>query len=138
MYVFFAEPKQLASFAPLLLPAACTFSTVVGHSLFGDLFLRDSQTGEFAILLASALELVNTGEVEEDGFREQILGNPEVERTLLRPNDVAVLVRQLGAADRELVFFPVPLPALGGSGELDTFQKGGLREYLAIVAQSLP
>ena len=136
MYTFFTEPELLASFAPLLLPAARNFSTVVGHSLFGDLFLRSAETGEYAILIASTLELVGTGEVDEVGFRTQVLANPEVVQTLLRPDDVAVLARRLGAPDREQAYYPVPLPILGGSGELGTFQKGGLREYLSIVAQS--
>jgi len=137
MYVFFPEPESLASFAPLLLPVARNFNAVVGNSLFGDLFLRDSGTGEYAILIVSTLELVDTGEIDEAGFREQILGNPEVVRTLLRPNDVAELAQRLGAPDRGAVFYPVPIPALGGPGEIATFQKGGLREYLGVIGQTV-
>jgi hypothetical protein len=137
MYLFFAEPEPLANFAPLLLHAARHFTAIVGHSLFGDLFLRDPNTGEYAILLVTTLELVDTGEFEECKFREQILANPEVVHTLLRPEDVAVLARRFGLPAIGEVFIPAPLPVLGGSGTLDTFEKGGLREYLAIVAQSI-
>jgi hypothetical protein len=134
-YLFFNEPEPLARRVPLLLPIIGRFTTIVGHSFFGDLFLRDSGTREYAILVALTLELVDTGEVEERGFREQILSNPEVLRTLLRSQEVVALVRRLGAPRQAEAFIPVPLPALGGSGEVGTMQIGGLWEYLGIVAQ---
>jgi hypothetical protein len=99
--------------------------------------LRIDESRESGFHIASTLELAEPGVVEEVGFKDQILANPEVVQTLLRPNEVSVLVQRLGKPDHETVFYPVPLPSLGGSGELNTFEKGGLREYLAIVAQSL-
>ena len=137
MYLCFANPESVAAVAPLLLPVAGRFTLAAGHSYFGDLFLRDPGTGEYAILIASTLELAETGEVDEAGLREQILTNPEVVKTLLRLDQAAALVDLLGSPASGEAFFPVPLPALGGSGELSTFQRGGLREYLAVVAQSI-
>jgi hypothetical protein len=137
VFLLFDKPEPLATVAPLLLPVAGRFSTVAGHSFFGDLFLRDPGTGEYAIVIASNLELEETGEVDEAGLRGQILANPDVVNALLRPDDAAVLVGRLGALSRCEVFFPVPLPALGGSGDLATFQRGGLWEYLAVVARSV-
>jgi hypothetical protein len=119
-----------------LLPFAGRYAAAVGQSFFGDLFLRDPVTGEYAILVASRLELVDTGEVEELEFRERILGNAEVIRTLLRPEDAAAIARRLGTPSEGEALYPVPLPALGGSGDVVTFQKGGLWEYLSIVAQT--
>jgi len=46
LYLFFTKPKPLATVAPLLLPVARRFTLAAGHSLFGDLFLRDPATGE--------------------------------------------------------------------------------------------
>jgi hypothetical protein len=137
VYLFFADPKSLATVAPLLVPVAGRFSLVAGHTFFGDLFLRDPDTHEYAILIAATLELSETGEVDEEGIRGQILANPEVVRTLLRPNDVGTLVCRLGTPDFNEAFFPVPLPALGGSGDAATFERGGLWEYLAVVSQSI-
>jgi hypothetical protein len=137
VYEFFAEPEPLGTLAPLLLPVAGRFTVVAGHSFFGDLFLRDPGNGEYAILIASTLELMETGEADEAGLREQILANPKVVKTLLRPDDVAALVERLGSPCRYEAFFPVPLPALRGSGDSATFQRGGLWEYLAVVAQSI-
>jgi hypothetical protein len=120
-----------------LLPVAGRYVAAVGQSFFGDLFLRDPDTGEYAILVASTLELVDTGEVKELEFRERILGNAEVIRTLLRPEDAAAIAGRLGIPSQGEALYPVPLPALGGSGDVGTFQKGGLWEYLGIVAQTL-
>jgi hypothetical protein len=68
MYVLFDEPEWLVNFAPLLAPTARNFRMVVGHTFFGDLFLRSHDTREYAILIVSTLELAETGEVEEVGF----------------------------------------------------------------------
>jgi len=100
LYLFFDDPKPLAALAPLLAPTAGRLNTVVGQSFFGDLFLRDPGTGEHAILFVPTLELVESWEMDERGFREQILANPEVGRSLLRPDDSAELVRRLGAPAR--------------------------------------
>jgi hypothetical protein len=135
--MLFDKPKLLASVAPLLVPFVGQFTSVVGHSLFGDLFLRNPDTKEYAILLVTTLELVGTGEISEGGFKEQILNNTDVVRKLFRPDDVEVLRQRIGFLDQCEAFFPVPLPVLGGSGKLDTYGKGGLWEYLGIVAQSI-
>ena len=137
MYLFFAKPEPLATVAPLLVRVAGRFTLAAGHSFFGDLFLLDPGCGEYAILVASALELTETGEVDERGLREHILSHPEVVRTLLRPDEASTLVRRLGTLGLGEAFFPIPLPAIGGSGDLATFQRGGLWEYLAVVAQSI-
>jgi hypothetical protein len=137
LYLFFTKPRPLATVVPLLLPLVGRFTLAAGHSFFGDLFLRDPATGEYAVLVAATLELEETGEVDEDGLRGQILANPEVVRRLLRPEEAAALVQRLGTLGAGEAFFPVPLPAFGGSGDLATFQPGGLWEYLAIVAQSV-
>jgi len=136
-YRFFEHPESLAVRAPFLLPAVGTFTSVVGHGAFGDLFLRDVSTGEYAILVTATLEVVDTGETDEQGFRE-LLANPDVGRTLLRPADADAIARRVGLLDQGEVFLPVPLRALGGSGELDTYQRGGLWEYVSIATQSLP
>lgn len=137
MFLFLTEPELLAGFAPILQTLTGRFTVIVGQSYFGDLFLRDQRTGEYAILIASTLELVDTGEVEEHGFRERILANSEVVQNLLRPDTAAALVRRLGVPTWGEAFIPVPIPALGGSGTIATFEKGGLHEYLAIVAQTI-
>jgi hypothetical protein len=108
-----------------------------GAYRFGDLFLRDATTGEYAILVTESFEVVDTGETDETGFRETILANPDVHRTLLRAADANTVALRLGSPRHEEIFIPVPLPALGGSGQLDTYQRGGLWEYLSIAVQSL-
>lgn len=137
MYQLFPTPEPITRFASALQSTAGRFSLVVGQTPFGDLFLRDPTSGEYAIMIAATLELMDSGEVEESGFREQILANPEVVRTLLRPDDVAVVAARIGYPGRGEAVFPVPLPAFGGSDALTTYQRGGLREYLGLVVQSI-
>jgi hypothetical protein len=109
----------------------------VGHTFFGDLFLRDTESGEYAVLTSSTLELVVTGEVEASSFEEHTLANPAVVHELLRPGDAAAIARRVGAPAPGEALFPVPFPAIGGAGTLESFRRGGLREHLAIVAQAL-
>lgn len=137
MYHLFAQPQSIAIVAPFMLKLVGCHTILVGHSFFGDLFLRNTSTGEYAILLVSKLELVETGEIESNEFELRILGNSEVIGSLLRPDDAAAIASRVGTLLPGEAYFPVPLPALGGSGELNTFEKGGLLEYLAIVAQSI-
>ncbi|TMB28613.1 MAG: DUF1851 domain-containing protein [Deltaproteobacteria bacterium] len=42
----------------------------------------------------------------------------------LRPNDLRLLQSRLGELGPEQVYYPVPYPCLGGSGELSTFDRG--------------
>lgn len=135
MFVFFAEPIPIAR-TSLLHCITNGFDQAVGHTRFGDLFLRNKETGEYAIFLTVTAELEQTGETDESGFREQILGNPEVVRTVLRPREIEKLTDRLGALGEMEVFFPVPFPALGGSGELATYEKGGLWEYASLMDQT--
>ena len=115
VYVMFDEPVPLLGFAPTLLPLAEAFTNVVGHSLFGDLFLRASESGEYAVLIACTLELLDTGVVEEREFREQFLADPAIVRELLRPEDAAAITCRVGIGRSEALI-PVPIPAIGGSG----------------------
>lgn len=48
-----------------------------------------------------------------------------------------LLEARLGALAPFQVHFPVPIPALGGSGDLATYDRGGMWEYLSFVVQTL-
>jgi hypothetical protein len=135
-YRFISGGSKLVKSASPLLRFVKHFDVVTGYTAFGDLFLQQSNTREFAVLIASTLELIETGETDEHGFRG-MLQNANVTETLLRPRDFAALLNRLGPLAEGEVFYPVPLPALGGSGSLDTYDKGQLWEYLAIVAQTI-
>ena len=55
----------------------------------------------------------------------------------LRPQDLAVLDRRLGDLRPDEVYYPVPFPSLGGSGELSTYDKGAVWVFADLVAQTL-
>ena len=48
---------------------------------------------------------------------------------------MAELCERVGALGDEEVYIPCPYPFLGGSGELTTYQKGRLWEFLHLVGQ---
>jgi hypothetical protein len=135
VFAFFTKPVPLAKM-PLLRPVTGDFDQALGYTFFGYLFLRNEKTGEYAIYLATTTELEETGQMDETGFREQILGNSGVIETMLRPRDIETLTERLGALGENEVFFPVPLPAMGGSNELATFEKGGLWEFISLNRQT--
>jgi hypothetical protein len=137
-YVWFDEPQPAGDLLDPDLAAAITpFNLVLGYTHFGDLFLRDPDTDEFAVLLQGTSTLFDTGYFEESEFRNEYLRNPDMIEHVIRPSHVEALERRLGQLDAGQVFIPVPIPAFGGSDELTTYDRGGVNEYLSFLFQSL-
>jgi hypothetical protein len=113
------------------------FAVVTGHTHFGDLFLRDPGSREFGVLTQGTCTLFDTGYFEDDEFRDEYLAAPGIIEHVLRPSDIAALQSRLGVVARLEVYFPVPIPALGGSDDLSTYDRGGIWEYLSFVLQTL-
>jgi hypothetical protein len=113
------------------------FSSVVAHTHFGDLYLRDPESLEFAVLLQGTGTLFNTGFFDESEFRNEYLAHAEIVQAVLRPADVAALENRLGRLASGEAYFPVPIPALGGTDDLTTYERGGLWEYVSFVVQTL-
>jgi hypothetical protein len=113
------------------------FTLVVGHTHFGDLLLRSPQTGEFGILAQGSCTLFNTGYFDETEFRSSYVSDPGIVAHILRPSDVSALESRLGPLQALQIFLPVPIPALGGSDELSTYEVGGLWEYISFLVQTL-
>jgi hypothetical protein len=111
------------------------FTKVVGITSFGDFFLRDPASGEYAILQPLEAEMNSIGFDDEDGLAE-FLSNPDIVKEVLRPKDVAALEKRLGTLGPEEVFFPVPYPCLGGSGKLSTYDKGDAWVFAEIAGQT--
>ena len=115
------------------------FDEVLGYTALGDFILRNSQTSEYLVFYPQrpGNNAKNYGpfeslaEFRRKGFDEQSFAD-----YCLRPDDVYVLVDRLGPLGESEVYFPVPFPCLGGSGELSTFDKGNVWIYVDLLGQS--
>jgi hypothetical protein len=109
------------------------FSQVAGHTSFGDVFLRDPDSGQYAVLCPLTGERFPTSCYDRKTFLNRFLGDPGIIERFARPTDVEQLRQRLGSLENEEVYIPCPYPFVGGSGELSTYQKGGLWEFIELV-----
>jgi hypothetical protein len=135
MYRWLQEPNpssDLGAWASL----AGEYSLVVGYTSFGDFFLRHPRTKEFAILTTMSPGFITLGYDERTSFESDFLGDEGVIEQVLRPADVSLLEERLGELLADEVFIPVPYPFLGGSGGLDTYEKGDVWVFAGLIAQA--
>jgi hypothetical protein len=88
------------------------------------------------MLMTDRPELVELKFSSMGGFVSEFLQNEQA-RSFFRESDVALLTERLGALQREECFFPVPYPAIGGSGKLETYRRGDAWVHLDIYAQTI-
>jgi hypothetical protein len=116
------------------------FHDVVGYSSLGDVFLRDPDTKEYAVVYLQkhgfpARKYGPYDTVEK--FQESVLEDKSFAEYCLKPEAVAELRDRIGDLNDSEVYFPQPLPCLGGSGELSTYSKGNVWVYFDILGQSV-
>ena len=110
------------------------FSLVVGYTAFGDFFLLDPSSQQYAVLYTIGPELVPIDFFGAESFRG-FLADPGVVNELGRPEKVAALELLCGPLNPDEVYIPVPYPFLGGSGELDTYSRGNVWTFADLVGQ---
>jgi hypothetical protein len=110
------------------------FDCVAGYTAFGDVFLRDSSSGQYGLLfpLREHLEPLDQQSLND---LQRLLATPVVVEKLLRLADLEILESRLGPLQASQVYFPVPYPFIGGSGALDTYDKGDVWAFLELVGQ---
>jgi len=111
------------------------FSLVVGYTSFGNFFLLDPETQRHAVLYTIGPELAPTNFWGGERFRDRFLTDGGIIQFLGRPPDIEVLEARLGPLGEDEVYVPVPFPFLGGSGELDTYEKANVWVFADLVAQ---
>jgi hypothetical protein len=136
MFTLF-EPVPLSSRAPNWAARLSGYSDVFGFSPFGDLFVCSSDGTQIALLRTERPELISLKFPSREEFSEVFLRNQNILQSVFRAADYNSLVERLGVPSPEDCFFPVPYPAIGGSGKLDTYQSGNVWVYLSIYAQTL-
>ena len=115
------------------------FSDVVGYSALGDLFVRDPDTNEYAVvyLHRHGFPAKRYGPYDSvDRFESEVLEDPAFVDYCLKPDSVRQLAERVGELGDSEVYFPVPFPCLGGSGELSTYSKGNVWVYFDLLGQS--
>ena len=136
MFKLFAFVEFLSK-APRWAAKVPDYQQIFGFSSFGDLFLCSSDGTRFALLRTERPELIELNFRNEAEFKAQLLQEPEVLRSVFRAGDHNALVARLGPPSAEDCFYPVPYPAIGGSGALETYQSGNIWAHLDLYAQVL-
>ena len=137
LYEFLASPLSISDVVPSATPIFGSFNKILGHSAFGDLFVQNPDTNQIGVFVAAELKLVDVGHDAVDEFTSKFLEDPSVASEFLRQDDLSKLIDLHDDLGKEEVFYPVPHPVIGGSGNLDTYQKGNVFTNLEILAQTL-
>lgn len=113
------------------------FTHVFGHSLLGHLFLWSGQDGgRYGMAHPYQKGFKDYGPFPSPAdFQRQILEDAYVRMVIFREQGLAELEQRLGPAGPGQVYMPVPYEILGGSGALDTYDKGDLAVWASIVGQ---
>lgn len=112
------------------------FSQVAGYTFFGNFFLLDPNSQQYAVLYTIEPELIPTQFVGLDAFRTRFLTDPGIIAHLGRPEDISVLEHRLGKLGADEVYIPCPYPFLGGNTrDLDSYQKGKVWTFVDLVGQ---
>jgi hypothetical protein len=129
------EPPQPVTRLGCWAQVSGRFTVIAGYTAFGDFFLLDPETQQYAVLYTIGPELVPTNFRGSQAFVSEFLTDAGIVEHLGRPQDVATLEARIGPLAIDEVFIPEPYPFLGGSGELDTFAKGNVWVFADLVGQ---
>jgi hypothetical protein len=135
-YVLYPEPKPIILLS-CWVNQVSEYDQIIGHSALGLFFVRNSATFSYCILhpLLCARKVYGPFPSEAD-FETTILQDEYFVDHYLLPETVASLSQRLGALEPMQVYIPQPYPFIGGSGALDTYDKGDVWVFAALVGQT--
>jgi hypothetical protein len=111
------------------------FGEVFGYSFLGHVFLRNSSSGQCAVLFTVNPELVPLGMNSITVFVDSFLAHPEAKRTILQGEKVGDIEARLGPLDEDEIFIPVPFPFMGGDSSIASYKKGNFFTYMELVGR---
>jgi len=113
------------------------FDEIFGYTPLGLVFVRNTITKEYATVVPFESNFYDIGTFESiDDFKDTVLNNDGLlPSEYLREEDVNIIRKKLGALDEEEVYIPQPYPFLGGSCQPETYDKGNLWVFIAIVSE---
>ena len=136
MYFLYNSPMSLDDFGGWSGNVG-EFDQVMGHSLLGHAFLRDSKSGEFAVLYPFRQAYKQYGKFSDlSEFKSSILDDSGFTEYVLLPSHVELISTRLGPISVDQVYIPLPYPHLGGDESPETYAIGKFREFMILVASS--
>lgn len=137
MFTLF-EPKRLIEVAPEWGEKVDkTYLMVFGFSSFAHLFVCSETLDSFSLIITERPELIELKMSSREDFASKFLDDSKARVDFFKEPDYLTLFQKLGAPQSEECFYPVPYPPLGGSGKLETYQRGNLWVHLSIYGQTL-
>jgi hypothetical protein len=134
MFVLF-EPAALDELAPRWAARVEQYPQVFGYSSFGHLFLASASGDAVAILATEQPELFPMQVSSVDAFVQTVLADEKLLDGFFESAKHRAVAARLGPLAPNECYFPVPYPAMGGSGAPETYDKGSVWVYLDIYGQ---
>lgn len=113
------------------------FDEVFGHTPLGLVFVRNTQTNEYATVVPFESNFYDIGIFESiEEFTDTVLSDDGLlPSAYLRVEDVNTIRKRLGELGKEEVYIPQPYPFLGGSCRPETYDKGNIWVFIAIISE---
>lgn len=107
----------------------------VGHTPFGDLLIQDIESSQMMLTLLSPFDVIPLDAFSISEVVQLLTDNSEASEDVLQLSKAKLLVDRFGPLCAEEIFIPVPIPALGGDGSIDSYEKGDLWTHLEMITQ---
>jgi len=130
-------PLSFKAKAPRWAARAPRYSFVFGLSPFADLFVCSEDQKLIAVIATERPELIELKFESLAAFEKDFLSNTSVRQHFFREADNAALCARLGPLNSEQCFYPVPFRSVGGSGDLNTYEKGNVWVHLDLYGQTV-
>jgi hypothetical protein len=111
------------------------YPLIFGHSAFGHLFVCNEDQSSLAVIVTERPEFIELKLNSVQSFKDDFLMNEGVLSDFFGVERYRHLVGRLGEPSNAECYFPVPYPASGGSGDLDSYEKGNIWVHLDIYGQ---
>ena len=130
--VIFDEPQPISVFGDWQLMAG-SYDSVLGYSLFGDLFLMNNATGQTSILYVMPPELVDMQFFGIESFLHDCISHEVIKEDVLCEDKVDRVRANIGELGEGQIYIPEPYPFLGGDLSVESYSKGGLFTFLSLI-----
>ena len=132
------RPVPLADVLDAWLPFLRDYTEFVGYTALGQLFLRNDETGHYAVLYPMQRGWKDYGRFDSiEAFRAAVVDDPGFLAYVMPTEYLCEIADHVGPLEPGEVYIPVPYPFMGGSGAPRTYTKGDLAVFVEIVGQLL-
>ena len=111
-----------------------SYTDVVGYSHLGHVFLHDRRQGTFGVLHPFRDAFKDYGRFDSlEHFDAMVLSDEGFDEFVLRRPHLDEVARRTGPLGPQQVYVPVPYPFLGGDESPESYDRGDVWTFLAIV-----